>query len=71
MFPAILAMHLPVPQAFPLLLRLGGIGGMHEGWAADAVVDRSSVKEKCTAFPHGTNMEIGIFHQPDGWVKAT
>jgi len=67
---SILHLHLPMSQALALLLRFGWIGRMHERGATDTVADRCAVQKMHTAFPHSANMKIGIFHQPDRWVKA-
>src|ERR1700722_4547585 len=66
---SILHLHLPMSQALALLLRFGWIGRMHERGATDTVADRCAVQKMHTAFPHRANMKIGIFHQPDRWVK--
>src|SRR6266436_1539981 len=43
---------------------------MHQRGLADTIADRGAVEKKHTAFPHGANMKIRIFHQPDRWVEA-
>lgn len=42
---------------------------MHKRWTPYPIFDRHVVEEARTTFPDDTRIEVGIFHEPNIWIK--